>query len=142
MIDFLLWSLERLSSFDLENDFLFKFIKFIINLLHDHFEHLCRSESLIAFSKSSMNILKKINHSSLWNYSHSISMLSILNIYHDIRLLILFDDDWLNIPLTETLSIQLSLINHVSMFQLIFFFISSEKDEDQHFSHHVRSFSF
>ena len=105
MIDSLLWSFERLSSFDFENDLLSACIKFIINLSNDYLEHLCHSEPLIAFLKNSMNVLKKINHSSLWNYSHSILTLSILNIYYDIRLSILSDDDWLNISLTEISSI-------------------------------------
>ena len=59
IIDSLFWSLERLSSFDFKNDLLSKLIEFIINLLNDHFVHLCRSESLIIFSKNSMNVLKK-----------------------------------------------------------------------------------
>ena len=59
MIDFLFWSLERLSFFDFENDLFSKFIEFMINLLNDHLEHLCRSESLIVFLKSSMNVLKE-----------------------------------------------------------------------------------
>ena len=105
MIDSLFWSFERLLSFDLENNFLSEFIEFMINLSDDHFEHLCRFEFLIAVSKSSMNVLKKINHLSLWNYFHSISTFLISNIYHDIRLSTLFDDDWLNISLTEISSI-------------------------------------
>ena len=59
MIDFLLWLFERLSSFDFENDLFSEFTEFMINLLNDHLEHLCCSESLIAFSKSSINVLKK-----------------------------------------------------------------------------------
>ena len=59
MIDLLLWSLERLSSFDLKNDLYSDFIEFMINLLNNHLEHLCRSESLTVFSKFSMNILKE-----------------------------------------------------------------------------------
>ena len=59
MIDSLLWSLEQLSSFDLENDFLSESIEFMINLSNDHFEHLCRFESLTVVSKSSMNVLKE-----------------------------------------------------------------------------------
>ena len=65
IIDSLLWSFERLSSFDFENNLFFKFMEFMINLSDDHFEHLCLSKSLIVFSKSLMNILKKVNHSNL-----------------------------------------------------------------------------
>ena len=105
MTDSLFLLFERLSSFDFKNDLLAELIEFMINLSDDHLEHLCRSESLTAFSRSSMNVLKKINHSSLWDHFYSISTLLILNIYRDIRLSILFDDDWLNIFLIEISSI-------------------------------------
>ena len=59
MIDSLLWSFERLSSFVFENDFFSDFIEFMINCSNDYFEHLCRSEFLIVFSKSSINVLKE-----------------------------------------------------------------------------------
>ena len=138
MIDSLLWSFERLSSFDFENDLLSEFIEFMINLSTDHLEYLCRFEFLIVFSKSSINVLKKINYSSFWNRFHSILMLWILNIYHNIRLLILFNDDWLNISLIETSSVQFFSINYILISQLILSLILNEKDEDRHSSHHVR----
>ena len=92
MIDSLLWLFERLLSFDFKNDCFSKFINFMINLSSDHFEHLCRFESLIVLLKSSMNVFKKINHSSFWNHFYSISIFLILNIYYDIRLSILSDN--------------------------------------------------
>ena len=59
MIDSLVWSFERLSFFDLENNLLSEFIEFMINLSNDHLEHLCPSESVIVFLKSWINVLKK-----------------------------------------------------------------------------------
>ena len=59
MIDSLLWSLERLSSFDFENSLFSEFIKFMINLLNNHLKHLCFFEFLTVFLKSSMNVLKE-----------------------------------------------------------------------------------
>ena len=65
----------------------------MINLSNDHLEHLYHSQFLIVFFKSSMNILKE-NQSleSLKSFSFDIDVL-ILNIYYDIRLSILSDDD-------------------------------------------------
>ena len=77
MIDSLLWSFERLSSFDFENNLLSKFIEFMINLLNDHLEHLCYFDFLTVFSKNSMNVLKK-NQSfkSLESFSFDINVLN------------------------------------------------------------------
>ena len=65
IIDSLFWSLERLSFSDLENNLFFEFIKFMINSLNNHFENLCRSESLVVISEISINVLKTINHLNL-----------------------------------------------------------------------------
>ena len=140
MIDFLFWSLERLLSFDFENDFLFEFIEFMINLLNDHLEHLWCSELLIVFPKNSMNVLKK-NQSleSLRSFSFDIN---ILNFKYLLWYSIVNSVWWWLTKYFFNENIINSIFFNQSRFNVSIDYFSrfKQKDENQYFSHHIRSF--
>ena len=142
MIDSLFWLFERLSSFDLENDLFFEFIKFMIKLLNNYLEYLCRLESLIAFLGNSMNVLKK-NQSfkSLKSFSFDINVFNFkyLSWYSTVNSIWWWLTKYFfNRNIINLISFNQSRLN----VSINLFFISSEKDEDRHSLYHVRLFSF